>query len=307
MLILRVILSKNKFVGYWYERGDMNVKKFLYALFKVLLTIVPPIGIGILSAIIDWNNFLVDKNRELFFGLMVLGVIFVIASIIYVFIDAKNITATRKLNKITKINNVMQSHFEGNYDNYIEFRKEAANKQLRFGLWGFDHECRRVCQGILNFFHEFKKEQDILVSIVRKDSMGNYNTIGFSYSPNCNIPPRYSQNDIILNIDTNYKKIFDNMYVTAGIVFSKKNIDIKQKYMFDDTSTTYSEYISVPIYDVTSNNNKIIARLEITSYDKKKIFDNKKDATKYFQYYFSPMIVWLENVYQIEQILRVLK
>lgn len=285
----------------------MKGKRFLYDLLKVILTVCPPIAIGIISAIIDWDKYLDDNNAKFFYSLVALSLLFIVASFVYVFIETKNLIISRKLNKITKINEIMHSSSETNQENYKEFKKGAKNGQLRFGIWGFAHECHRVCKGMFDFFCEFKKSNNVIISIVQKDSMGQYKVLGLTHDINCNIPPRYSQKNIIFTLDKNLKDNFDRMYNSHSNVFSKDNTEIKEKYMFDDTETTYSRYVSVPIYDKTSNNRKIIARLEITSYDKMSIFDNLKDAQKYFQYYFSPMIVWLENVYQIEEILRTLK
>ena len=273
---------------------------FLNPIAKVLLTIITPIIISILTAMIDWNELQESPNDTYLKFLIGVFAVFFISSISYVAVETKSIRATRKLRKITRIVDDFRTSVESNHPSFKLLQDDIANKRIDLRLWGFTKECDRACECIRCFLEEFSGQRSIIVSIIKRDIKGNYNIVGYSHSADGITPARYA--DGFSSVRADVKHSFDESFRSPNYIFSKNSQEIKQKYMFDSSDKIYSQYFSIPIYKKPQPS-KVIARMEITTYDKVKVFDNKKDAEGYCNYYFSLIINWLENVYQIEEIM----
>lgn len=279
---------------------SLHMKKFLnHPFVKILLTSGIPIAITVIVAIIQWYNLIFDRTFYIKISiLIILVIIYLIASIYYYISDQKNIKKIQTFDDLESSKNFLDERLQHGVSSMPSIIDGIiTTSSLNLNIWGFELECQEICKKIYDFFKvKLKSEsKDISVSCTDKTDHNNYKMIAIKATDGIKLPERYRKN-VLYKVAGNYYYI-KSFNQRETIILSKKE-QILQNFLFKDPSypCNYRQYISIPVYDVNKN---VTTRIEIVAYNNT-IIEKDTQSINELVNYIMPLINWLAFVKQVQ-------
>lgn len=285
-------------------KEDSVMKKFmLLPAVRAIITVVFPIVVSVLSAVIDWHNLPAPENYITLIFDIIIALVILISAIMYLTWENRSKNIQNKLDKITSLVSEFKNTLDTSQYDLSLIKTQVENGHVDLATWGFTTQCRKMCDAVHKFLTKDKVKNNVLVFISKIEQQDKFSVLGYSTLTNGYYPLRLSENTI--NLDATTSKSFSDTMTSTRMIYCSKSNEIKKKYILENDDNTYGQYFSIPICK-RNGPIRVVARMEILTYNGFKLFDNKKDAEGYCQYYLSLITEWLETVYKIEEILRAL-